>query len=112
MASRQPFFSVIIPTYSRPAELPACLEALARQQFPTDSFEVIVVDDGSPSPPDATVQKFQNRLAVTLVTAGHGGPAAARNHGAQRATGRFFAFTDDDCRPAPEWRDARRAGFI
>jgi glycosyltransferase involved in cell wall biosynthesis len=48
IASPRPFFSVIIPTYSRPAELPGCLEALARQQFPTDSFEVIVADDGSP----------------------------------------------------------------
>ena len=111
MASRRPFFSVIIPTYSRPAELPGCLEALARQQFPTDSFEVIVADDGSPSPPDATVQKFQNRLAVRLVTAGHGGPAAARNHGAQQAAGRFFAFTDDDCRPASEWLPALAARF-
>ena len=111
MTSQQPFFSVIIPTYSRPAELPACLEALARQQFPTDSFEVIVVDDGSPSPPDATVQKFQNRLAVSLLKADHGGPAAARNHGARRAAGRFFAFTDDDCRPGPEWLPALAARF-
>jgi glycosyltransferase involved in cell wall biosynthesis len=103
MISRRPFFSVIIPTYSRPAELPGCLDALTRQQFPTDSFEVIVVDDGSSSPPYDTVQEFQNRLALSLVTARHGGPAAARNQGVQRARGRFFAFTDDDCRPAPEW---------
>ena len=111
MTSQRPFFSVIIPTYSRPAELPGCLEALARQQIPTDSFEVIVVDDGSPLPPNATVQEFQNRLAVSLVMARHGGPAAARNHGAQRAAGRFFAFTDDDCRPAPEWLPALAARF-
>jgi glycosyltransferase involved in cell wall biosynthesis len=111
MAPQRPFFSVIIPTYSRPTELPGCLEALARQQFLTDSFEVIVVDDGSPSPPDAIVQKFQDRLAVSLVTAGHGGPAAARNHGAQRASGKFLAFTDDDCRPAPEWLPALAARF-
>ena len=103
MASRQPFFSVIIPTYSHPAELPGCLEALSRQQFPTDSFEVIVVDDGSASPPAATVQGFENRLAIKLVTARHGGPAAARNYGAQQAAGRFFAFTDDDCRPGSGW---------
>jgi glycosyltransferase involved in cell wall biosynthesis len=103
MTSQRPFFSVIVPTYLRPAELPGCLDALARQQFPTDSFEVIVVDDGGSSPPGGTVQEFQNRLAVSLVTAGHGGPAAARNQGVQRARGRFFAFTDDDCRPAAEW---------
>jgi GT2 family glycosyltransferase len=111
MASQRPLFSVIIPTYSRPAELHGCLEALARQQFPTDSFEVIVADDGSPSPPDATVHEFRNRLAISLVTSAHGGPAAARNHGAQRAGGRFFAFTDDDCRPASDWLPALATRF-
>jgi len=111
MGSRQPFFSVIIPTYSHPAELPGCLEALSRQQFPTDSFEVIVVDDGSASPPTATVQAFENRLAIRLVTARHGGPAAARNYGARQAAGRFFAFTDDDCRPASGWLSALAERF-
>ena len=72
----------------------------------TDSFEVIVVDDGSPSPPDAVVQRFRDRLDISLLTAVHGGPAAARNHGAQRAAGEFLAFTDDDCRPAPDWLQA------
>ena len=111
MASRRPFFSVIIPTYSHPAELPGCLEALARQRFPIDSFEVIVVDDGSASPPAAIVQGFAKRLAIWLVTPRHGGPAAARNHGARQAAGRFFAFTDDDCRPAPEWLSALAERF-
>ena len=111
MDSRQPFFSVIIPTYSHPAELPGCLEALAQQEFAADSFEVIVVDDGSASPPAATVQDFANRLAIRLVTARHGGPAAARNYGARQAAGRFLAFTDDDCRPAPGWLSALAQRF-
>ena len=109
MSRRQPFFSIIIPTYDRPAELPGCLEALTRLRFPRDSFEVLVVDDGSPAPPDAAVQRFRDRLPISLLTAVHGGPAAARNHGAERAEGRFVAFTDDDCRPAPDWLDALAA---
>jgi GT2 family glycosyltransferase len=101
--AEQTLFSIIIPTYSRPAELASCLEALTRQRLAPNSFEVIVVDDGSPAPPEAVVQRFHDRLDITLLTAGHAGPAAARNHGAARASGRFLAFTDDDCRPAPQW---------
>jgi GT2 family glycosyltransferase len=103
MAASQRLFSIIIPTYSRSAELVNCLEALALQRFAPDSFEVIVVDDGSPTPPDAVVQRFRERLDITLLTAGHAGPAAARNRGVERASGKFLAFTDDDCRPTPEW---------
>jgi GT2 family glycosyltransferase len=103
MAAQHTFFSIVVPTYSRAAELANCLEALARQRFPRDSFEVIVVDDGSPSPPDAVIRQFRARLDLTLLTSGHAGPAAARNLCVERAAGRFLAFTDDDCRPAPDW---------
>jgi GT2 family glycosyltransferase len=104
-----PLFSIIIPTYARPVELIECLEALARLQLGRDAFEVIIVDDGSPSPPAAVVERFRDRLDVGLITAPHGGPAAARNRGAERATGKFLAFTDDDCRPASNWLEALAA---
>jgi len=104
-----PVFSIIIPTYARAAELIDCLDALARTQFDQDAFEVIVVDDGSPAPPAAVIEQFRDRLNVSLVTAPHGGPAAARNRGAEHATGTFLAFTDDDCRPAPHWLTALAA---
>jgi GT2 family glycosyltransferase len=111
MTSRQPTFSIIIPTYSRPQQMAGCLEALAGLRFPADSFEVIVVDDGSPSPPHSAVARFHNRLAIRLLSAAHGGPASARNHGAELASGKFFAFTDDDCRPAADWLDALAVRF-
>lgn len=109
MAAQQKFFSIIIPTYSRPAELANCLEALARQRLAVDSFEVVVVDDGSPAPPNAVVQRFSDRLDISLLATDHGGPAAARNKGADRALGKFLAFTDDDCRPGPDWLLALKA---
>ncbi|MBX7232932.1 MAG: glycosyltransferase [Caldilineales bacterium] len=40
------YVSVIIPTYNRKAMLKQTLASLARQTFPCDRFEVIVVDDG------------------------------------------------------------------
>ena len=43
------------------------------------------------------------RLNLSLVRQANSGPGAARNHGAQQASGRYLAFTDDDCQPDPGW---------
>lgn len=96
-------FSVIITTYNRPEELASCLAALTRLDYPREAFEVLVVDDGGERPLEGVVAPFQDRLPVTLVRQEHGGAAKGRNTGAARARGRYLAFTDDDCRPAPDW---------
>lgn len=46
--------SVVVPTYKRPALLKRCLDALFRQQYPADDFEIIIVADG----PDETTQQL------------------------------------------------------
>jgi len=99
----EPTFSVIVPTFRRPAALARCLEALARQTLPHERFEVIVADDGSGAPPHDVIARFHGRITMTFVEAVHGGPAAARNAAATRARGRFLALTDDDCAPDPAW---------
>jgi len=111
MGQEQPFFSIVIPTYARPGQLATCLQSLARLDYPRERFEVIVVDDGSETPPEAVVASFCGHLDVTLLTQAHAGPAAARNTGAARAKGKFLAFTDDDCAPAPDWLQSLAARF-
>lgn len=96
-------FSVVVPTYRRPRQLSACLEALAALDYPHERYEVIVVDDGSSEPPEDVVRGFRDRLVVKLISQPHGGPALARNCGAAQARGEWLAFTDDDCAPAPDW---------
>jgi glycosyltransferase involved in cell wall biosynthesis len=100
---KQPLFTIIVPTYNRPAGLAACLEAFCRLDYPRNFFEVIVVDDGSKPPLHTVVSDFLDRLDVTLLTQTNAGPAAARNTGAKRAKGEFLAFIDDDCTPSPDW---------
>ena len=107
----QPFFSVIVPTYRRPGQLTTCLQALAGSRYPREQFEVVVVDDGGAAPLDGVVSAFRDRLDVTLLRQAHAGPAAARNTGAAHATGRIFAFTDDDCQPAPDWLQTLQRHF-
>ncbi len=101
-----PLFSIIVPTYSRPQALSACLRALAELDHPHEQYEVIVVDDGSSVPLQEVVAPFQRQLTLTLIRQSNAGPAAARNAGAQCAQGEFLAFTDDDCLPEPRWLTA------
>jgi GT2 family glycosyltransferase len=98
-----PSFSVVIPTYSRPAGLIECLRAVSRMDYPRERFDVIVVDDGGDTPLDATISSFRSDLTISLLQQANAGPAAARNAGAERAGGEFLAFTDDDCLPEPGW---------
>jgi GT2 family glycosyltransferase len=111
MSRVQPFFSIIVPTYNRPDRLAGCLRALAGLSYPRDRFEVIVIDDESPTPLDGAVMPWRSRLDLTLLTQTHAGPAAARNTGVARAKGDFIAFTDDDCAPAADWLHALAARF-
>lgn len=99
-------FSIVIPTYRRPAQLGDCLAALTGLDFPREQFEVIVVDDGSDHPLNDLVASFQNHLNVRLLSQPHRGPSMARNTGARAAQGIFLAFTDDDCLVAPTWLTA------
>jgi GT2 family glycosyltransferase len=98
-----PRISVIIPTCNRPDQLRDCLTALSRQTCPRDSFEVVIVDDGSEPPIAGLATSFSDKLDVRVIRQARQGPAAARNFGVMSARGSLIAFTDDDCRPAANW---------
>jgi GT2 family glycosyltransferase len=99
----RPSFSVVIASRRPPASVRACLGALEVQDYPDGLFEVVVVDDGSPVSLAPVAEELGGRLRVRVHTQANTGPAAARNAGARHASGRFLAFTDDDCMPAPDW---------
>jgi GT2 family glycosyltransferase len=99
-----PSFSIIVPAWDRPGPLAACLRALLEQDYPEDAFEIIVVDDGSEVPLRENVAEARADSRVRWVRLPvNEGPASARNQGAMHARGRYLAFTDDDCIPAPDW---------
>ena len=103
MGTRAPTYTVVVPTFERPDALERCLDALGAQTLERDRFEVIVVDDGSREPPRAVVARAAAALDVRLLEQPNAGPATARNTGARAAHGEYVVFTDDDCRPDPEW---------
>ncbi len=103
MSATTPVFSIVVPTYRRPAQLDHCLRSIAQLDYPRDQFEVIVIDDGSPDPPADVVQQYQSTLDISLITQVHLGVGAARNAAAQKAKGKHLIFTADDCAPSVGW---------
>ncbi len=91
--------SVVIPAYNAQETLEQCLSALTKQTHPADSYEVIVVDDGST---DLT-GKIAQDYAVRYIRQVNQGPAAARNNGVRQARGDIILFTDADCVPDNNW---------
>jgi GT2 family glycosyltransferase len=98
-----PFISIVIPTYGRPQRLETCLRSLTRLVYPPDRYEVIVVDDGSPTPMETITTAFGSELPLRLIRQDNAGPAKARNTGAAAAQGDYLAFTDDDCQVDQQW---------
>lgn len=95
-----PSVSIVVPTRGRPAEVRRCVEALARQDYCASALQIVVVDDGGPEP---DLAGFPAGPELTVIRQQNQGPAAARNRGAREAGGEILAFTDDDCRPRPDW---------
>ena len=100
------FLSIIIPHYDLPRELlERCIESIAQPETAAVDYEIIVVDDGSPTPP-LWVDSAYPTLNIRLITAPHGGPGAARNRGIEEAQGEYIEFVDadDTIIPGPSYR--------
>lgn len=94
----------------------ACLEALARQAYPADRTQVIVVDDRSTDRTAEIARQFADRfhdLRVIPVT--HRKLRCpkknALTHGLAEASGDIILTTDADCEPSPGWIASTVAAF-
>ncbi|QNF32395.1 glycosyltransferase family 2 protein [Adhaeribacter swui] len=95
-----PFISVIIPTYHDWKRLSYCIEALDKQTYPKELFEVIIVNN---DPKDQVPKGYYLPNNITITAERASGSYAARNKGISLAKGEIFAFTDSDCIPDVNW---------
>jgi histidinol-phosphate phosphatase family protein len=95
--------TIVVPTMGRPS-LDVLLAALAGQRHPVGA-PIILVDD-RPDGPD--LLPAARGLDVTVVRAGGGGPARARNLGWRRARTPWVSFLDDDVVPDEDWYELLR----
>ena len=90
MDDRANGISVVIPAFNAAQFLPEAIASVRRQTIRVR--EIIVVDDGSR---DGT-HLVASRAGAQVMRQPNRGPAAARNAGIHRATGRWIAFLDAD----------------
>ena len=107
-------YSVIIPTYNRATLLKNCLEAVAVQTVPRDTYEVIVINDGSRDNTDKIIDEFKKQhplINFIYIKQKNHGVSHARNQGIKRAKGEIIFFTDDDCVVPENWIETLANGY-
>ncbi len=95
--------SVIIATYQRNESVLELLGQLAGQTLASDTFEVIVIDDGSAIPAAPVLEAAALPMRLTVLTQSNAGPAAARHRGILSAVGSLIVIIDDDMRVLPDF---------
>lgn len=103
--------SVIVPTLNRARHLAVCLGSLARQDFPAQDFEVLVVDNGSDEPLSPAELDGFGLANLRAFVEPEPGLLSGRHLGALQAKGDILVFVDDDIEAAPGWLSALARAF-
>ena len=89
--------SVIIPVYNVERYLEQCVESLYYQELNEDTFEILLIDDGSKdSSLEVANQLAQQYTNIRVFHQENQGQAAARNKGIDEARGEYLMFVDSD----------------
>jgi GT2 family glycosyltransferase len=99
--------SVVVPSHERPLRLRWLLNALEEQTLERERWELVVVHDSRDDETEELLSTHPLASAGTMrhlrLEPGTGLPGHQRNTGWRAAHGALVAFTDDDCRPEPDW---------
>ncbi len=95
----RPWVSVVVATHNQARFLPRCLESLLAQRLDRDTYEVIVVSDGSTDGTTRVLAGYAQRLLI-IERPRREGLAAACNEGVREASGACVVRLDSD-----DWLD-------
>lgn len=87
--------SVIIPVYNSEKYIEDCVESLKNQTY--EDLEILLIDDGSTDSSREICKRIcENNQRFKLIHQENQGVSAARNHGLEKATGKYVFFLDSD----------------
>ncbi len=97
--------TIQVCTYKRPHLLGRVLDSYFEQNAPSDAYEVVLVNDGSPDETPAVIEAARARAncAFTVINQENSGLAKGRNAGIRASRGERIIFTDDDVLPTPRF---------
>src|SRR5437016_4318383 len=94
----QPFVTVIVPVRNEEQHLAATLQPLLLQEYPSDRYEILVVDGQSEDNTIGVVRRWLGEFPQLKL---HDNPrrvsSAARNIGMQRGRGEYVVIVDGHC---------------
>jgi glycosyltransferase involved in cell wall biosynthesis len=96
---RNPRLSVVVPTRNRPEHAASCVRSILESP---GFHEILVVDQSDQQDTQAAIEGLGDPR-VRYVRSALRGATNGRNQGIELSTGGVVAFTDDDCRVAPDW---------
>jgi glycosyltransferase involved in cell wall biosynthesis len=105
----KPFMSVVIPVYNGGVTIGQALSSLLAQDYPSDRYEIIVVNDGSTDDTADVVAMFPAVRYEELPC--NMGIPAAQNAGLQAAKGDIYVSFNDDCQAAPDYLSQLARGY-
>jgi glycosyltransferase involved in cell wall biosynthesis len=92
--------SVVVPVYNTQIYIERCITALLSQDYPLDSYEIVMVDNNSNDGSAEIIKRYQ---VIRYLKRNRQGSYAARNEGIWQAKGEIIALTDSDCAPSVDW---------
>lgn len=97
--------SLIVCTRNRSARLAPFLASVSRIEYPTDRWELLLVDHASSDDTAAQIAHFAERSPIDLRTWRSSAPhlVGAKNEAIAQARGDILVVTDDDCYPRPDY---------
>lgn len=100
--AQSPTVSVMIPYYNCKEYIVETIQSVLSQSH--QNFEIIIVDDGSaPEHADYLKGFLADKPAMRYAVQNNQGVAAARNHAARLAGGKYFLFLDSDDLILPDY---------
>ena len=89
--------SIVVPIYKVEPYLRKCVDSLLNQDLPTEDYEIILVDDGSPDCCGEICDEYASKYGnIRVIHRENGGLSAARNSGIEIAQGKYIQFVDSD----------------
>jgi glycosyltransferase involved in cell wall biosynthesis len=105
-------YSIAVPTLNHSSKLEICLNYLAKLNFNPNSYQVLVIDNGSVDNTKEIALHYQNQfMNLRYILCEEPGLMAARHRGLEEAQGEIICYLDDDSLVDSQWLNGIHESF-